>query len=127
MRRFSLRLIALVTVAALLAMIPASMDAAGLAVELKLVPSSEAAGVYEVTAQIQDAETREVLSVPTVVFPKGEEPARVTSSTQTGGILEFTIAVSPDESTVSYAVERREGNAVVASQKATIRLASRGQ
>jgi hypothetical protein len=62
--------------------------------------------------------------VPTVVFPKGEDPARVTSSTPTGGILEFTISISPDETTVTYTVERQEGGEVVGSQKATIRMAS---
>lgn len=127
MCRLSMRAFTLVMVAALIGVIPASVEAAGLTVELDLEPSSEAAGLYEVTAQIQDAESGEMLSVPTVVFPKREDPARVTSSTQSGGILEFTIAISPDETTVTYAVERQEGGDVIASQKATIRLASQGE
>lgn len=127
MRRLSMRAFTPVMVAALIGVIPASVEAAGLTVELDLEPSSEAAGLYEVTAQIQDAESGEMLSVPTVVFPKGEDPARVTSSTQSGGILEFTIAISPDETTVTYAVERQKGGDVIASQKATIRLASQGE
>lgn len=127
MRRLSMRAFTPVMVAALIGVIPASVEAAGLTVELDLEPSSEAAGLYEVTAQIQDAESGEMLSVPTVVFPKGEDPARVTSSTQSGGILEFTISISPDETTVTYAVERQEGGDVIASQKATIRLASQGE
>lgn len=127
MCRLSMRAFTLVMAAALIGVIPASVEAGGLRVELDLEPSSEAAGLYEVTAQIQDAESGEMLSVPTVVFPKGEDPARVTSSTQSGGILEFTISISPDETTVTYAVERQEGGDVVASQKATIRLASQGE
>jgi len=127
MHRFSMRALVLLIAAALVGAVPASVEAAGLAVEVDLAPSTEAAGVYEVTARIQDAESGEMLSVPTVVFPKGEDPAKVTSSTQSGGILEFTISISPDESTVSYTVERREGGDVVASQKATIRLASRSE
>lgn len=127
MCRLSMRAFTLVMAAALIGVIPASVEAAGLTVELDLEPSSEAAGLYEVTAQIQDAESGEMLSVPTVVFPKGEDPARVTSSTQSGGILEFTIAISPDETTVTYAVERQKGGDVIASQKATIRLASQGE
>jgi len=86
MCRLSMRAFTLVMVAALIGVIPALVEAAGLTVELDLEPSSEAAGLYEVTAQIQDAESGEMLSVPTVVFPKGEDPARVTSSTQSGGI-----------------------------------------
>jgi hypothetical protein len=98
-----------------------------LAVELDLAPSIEAAGLYEVTAQIRDAESGEFLSVPTVVFPKGEESAKVTSSTPTGGTLEFTISISPDESTITYTVERRENGDVIASQAATIRRAAHSQ
>ena len=127
MHRVFMRALALVIAAVLVGAIPAAVEAAGLTVELDLAPSAEAAGVYEATARIQDAESGEMLSVPTVVFPMGEDPARVTSSTPSGGILEFTISISPDESTVTYAVERREGGDVVASQKATIRLASRGE
>lgn len=123
MRRLSMRALTLVIVATVIGVIPASAAAAGLVVELDLEPSSEAAGLYEVTAQIQDAESGEMLSVPTIVFPKGEDPASVTSSTPSGGILEFTISISPDETTVTYAVERQEGGGVVGSQKATIRLA----
>lgn len=70
---------------------------------------------------------KEIDHVSTVVFPKGEDPTRVTSSTQSGGILEFTISISPDETTLTYAVERQEGGNVIASQKATIRLASQGE
>lgn len=127
MFRLSMRALVLVIVVAAVGAISDSVEAAGLTVELDLEPSSEAAGLYEVTAQILDAESGEMLSVPTVVFPKGEDPARVTSSTQSGGILEFTISISPDETTVTYAVERQEGGNVIASQKATIRLASRGE
>lgn len=124
MRRYSKRALTLVLITSLIGAIPAVVEAAGLVVELDLAPSNEAAGVYEVTAQIQDAESGEVLLVPTIVLPKGEDPAKVTSSTPTGGVLEFTISISPDESTVTYAVERREDGDVVASQKATIQLAS---
>lgn len=127
MRRFSMRALTLVIVAAVIGVIPASVGAAGLKVELDLEPSSEAAGLYEVTAQIQDAESGEMLSVPTIVFPKGEDPASVTSSTPSGGILEFTISISPDETTVTYAVERQEGGRIVGSQKSTIRLAISGE
>lgn len=123
MRRISMRALTLVIVVAVIGVIPASVEAAGLKVELDLEPSSEAAGLYEVTAQIQDAESGEMLSVPTIVFPKGDDPASVTSSTPSGGILEFTISISPDETTVTYAVEQQEGGGVVGSQKATIRLA----
>lgn len=124
MHRPSMRALTLITVAGLVGILPPPVDAAGLIVEMDLASSSEAVGVYKVTAQIQDAESGETLSVPTVVFPKGEDPARVTSSTPTGGILEFTISISPDETTVTYTVERQEGGEVVGSQKATIRMAS---
>ena len=127
MRQLSMRALTLVLVTALIGGAPAWVEAAGLAVELDLAPSTEAAGLYEVTAQIQDAESGEMLSVPTVVFPKGEDAAEVTSATPTGGILEFTISISPDESTVTYAVERLENGDVVASQQATIRLAPRSE
>jgi len=127
MRRCSMRALTLVLITAIIGAIPVGAEAAGLAVELDLSPSTEAAGLYEVTAQIQDAESGEMLSVPTVVFPKGEDPARVTSSTPTGGMLEFMISISLDESAVTYAVERREGGDVVASQRATIRMASRSE
>lgn len=127
MHRFSMRALVLLIAAALVGAVPASVEAAGLAVELDLAPSPEAAGIYEVTAQIQDAESGEMLSVPTVAFPKGEDPASVTSSTPTGGILEFTISISPDGTTVTYAVERQEGGEVIASQKATIRLSPLGE
>ena len=127
MRRCSLRALALVVVTALMAASPALVGASGLAVDLDLAPSTEGAGLYEATAQIQDAESGEMLSVPTIVFPKGEDAAKVTSSTPSGGILEFRISISPDDSAVTYAVERREGGDVVASQKATIRLATHGE
>lgn len=127
MRRCSMRALALIVVTVLIAAIPALVESSGLAVDLDLAPSTEAAGLYEATAQIQDAESGEILSVPTIVFPKGEDAAKVTSSTPTGGILEFTISISPDESAVTYAVERREGGDVVASQKATIRLATHSE
>lgn len=125
MHRFSMRALVLMIVVTLVGATPTLVKAAGLTVELDLAPSTEAAGLYEVTAQIQDAESGEMLSVPTVVFPKGEDPAKVTSSTPTGGVLEFAISISADETTVTYGVERREGGEVVASQKATLRLASR--
>jgi len=124
MHRFPLRSLALMVVFVLVATIPTLVEAAGLTVELDLAPSTEAAGIYEVTAQIQDAESGEMLSVPTVAFPKGEDPASVTSSTPTGGILEFKISISSDGTTVTYAVKRQEGGEVIASQKATIRLSS---
>lgn len=127
MHRFSMRALVPVIVAVLVGAAPSPVKAAGLMVELDLEPSAEGVGVYEVTARIQDAESGEMLSVPTVVFPKGEDPARVTSSIQDGGSLEFRISVSPDESTVTYAVEQRVGDAVVASQKATIRMASQDE
>lgn len=127
MHRFLLRSLTLMVVLVFAGIIPVPAEATGLTVELDLAPSSEAAGIYEVTAQIQDAESGEVLSVPTLAFPKGEDPASVTSSTPTGGSLEFTIAISPDGTTVVYAVERQEGGEVVASQKATIRLSPRGE
>lgn len=127
MQRWSARVVVLVIVAAIFASVPPSVGAMGLAVELDLTPSEEAAGLYQATARIQDADSGEMLAVPTVVFPKGEEPVRVTSSTPTGGILEFTISISEDEGTVDWAVERREGEKVEASQKATIRLSLRSE
>lgn len=127
MRQVPLRAITLVLVTVLIGAAPAWVEAAGLAVELDLAPSTEAAGLYEVTAQIRDADSGEMLSVPTVVFPKGDHAAQVTSSTPTGGTLEFRISISPDESTVSYAVERRENGEVVTSQEAKIRLVVRGE
>ena len=127
MPRFSVVVLLLVVVAAIFTAAPPLAEAMGLVVELDVVPSEEAAGLYEVTARIRDAESGEMLLVPTIVFPKGEEPARVTSSSPTGGVLEFTISISDDTSTLDYAVERREEDAVVASQKATIRLDRRGE
>ena len=125
MHRFSMRALGLMIVVTVFGATPTVVEAAGLTVELDLAPSAEAAGLYEVTAQIQDAESGEMLSVPTVAFPKGEDPAKVSASTPTGGVLEFAISISADETTVTYGVERREGGEVVASQKATLRLASR--
>lgn len=93
----------------------------GLGVSLKVKPSSEAGGVYTVTAVITDLENEEVLSAPTIHLPKGEW-GEVQSGTMGEEVLRFRVLVSDDESETTYEVERTREDEVVASRKATISL-----
>lgn len=93
----------------------------GLDVSLTVKPSSDAQGIYKVTAVITDLENEEVLSAPTIHLAKGEW-GEVKSGTKGEEVLLFKVLVSEDESETSYKVELTREGEVVASQKATISL-----
>jgi hypothetical protein len=93
----------------------------GLDVSLTVKPSSDAKGIYTVTAVITDLENEEVLSAPTIHLPRGEW-GEVKSGTMGEEILLFKVQVSDNGSETSYKVELTREGEVVASQKATISL-----
>jgi hypothetical protein len=117
----SRRLLAAGTVLLLAGSLAAWASPVGLDVSLKVKPSTEAEGIYTVTAVITDLESEEVLSAPTIHVAKGEW-GEVQSGTMGGDVLRFKVLVSDDESETSYKVELTREDRIVASQKATISL-----
>ncbi len=95
-------------------------DAPVLSVELTLEPA-EPAGTYTATLLVSDSASGEPLSAPRLHFRAGD-PARASSRTPAGDLVELEVAVASDGSEASYEVQLVRDDEPLTLHKGKVRL-----
>ena len=94
----------------------------GYGIELKLAPKEGAAGLFVCEATVTDLSTGKVVAAPRVEFQQGKSGTTITDDETGKREVLLTVGVEGNATRAAYTVEVRQGDALVSSQKGSVKL-----